>query len=146
MPLARLDHVNLCTVQLEAMQAFYANVLGLSPGPRPNFSFDGAWLYLGELATVHLVVVDRERFPETPGTARTELTLQHFAFAATDLAALLERLEAHAVPYRLGFRFDFGLCQVNLHDPDGNQLHVDFPLAEARALGLTPSALRTAEP
>jgi catechol 2,3-dioxygenase-like lactoylglutathione lyase family enzyme len=140
MPLARLDHVNLCTVQLETMQAFYANVLGLIPGPRPEFSFDGAWLYLGGLATVHLVVVDRAR---TPGP---ELTLQHFAFAATDLAALLERLDANAVPYRLGFRFDFGLCQVNLHDPDGNQLHVDFPLAEASALGLAPAAFGSTEP
>ena len=122
--------VPLRTTALSALQDFYTQVLGLQPGPRPNFSFDGAWLYCGDRATVHLVAVET-----APGTG-AHLTLQHFAFAATDLDGFLRRLTEHAVPYQLGFRLDFGLCQVKLRDPDGNQLHVDFPLDEARALGL----------
>jgi len=31
---------------------------------------------------------------------------------------------------------DFELCQINVHDPDGNHIHVDFPLADARRLGV----------
>src|SRR3546814_17296537 len=52
MPLSRLDHVNLRTAELAAMQTFYSEVLGMSLGPRPPFSFDGAWLYCGGQATV----------------------------------------------------------------------------------------------
>src|SRR5688572_1897774 len=111
MPLERLDHVNLCTTALPEMRAFYTEVLGLEPGPRPNFSFDGAWLYCGGRATVHLVGVAA---PRTPGT---QLTLQHFAFAASDLGGFLKRLERRAVPHKLGFVSDFGLCQVKLNDP-----------------------------
>src|SRR3546814_5989022 len=35
MPLSRLDHVNLRTAELAAMQTFYSEVLGMSLGPRP---------------------------------------------------------------------------------------------------------------
>jgi hypothetical protein len=36
----------------------------------------------------------------------------------------------------VGILEDFALCQVNVHDPDGNHVHIDFPLAEARTLGV----------
>jgi catechol-2,3-dioxygenase len=130
MPLERLDHVNLRTQQLEAQQRFYRDVLGLTLGARPNFSFGGAWLYCGERPVVHLVAVESASAPTS------ELTLQHFAFAATGLAELLSNLERHHVPRRVGFVRDFNLCQVHVHDPDGNHIHIDFALAEAEALGL----------
>jgi catechol 2,3-dioxygenase-like lactoylglutathione lyase family enzyme len=130
MPLERLDHVNLRTTRSAEMRHFYCEVLGLRSGPRPNFSFGGAWLYCGERPVVHLVEVDVASPPSS------ELALQHFAFAGTGLAALLASLERHGVSMRLGFLSDFGLCQVNVRDPDGNHLHIDFPLLEAKQLGL----------
>lgn len=133
MGLRRLDHVNVCTSQLEKLKLFYSEVLGLAPGPRPNFSFRGAWMYCGPQPAVHLV--ERERLEPTTG----DLRLQHFAFAAEDLAAFLGRLEQLGVAYRVGIVDDFELCQVNVTDPDGNQIHVDFPLAEAQRLGLQRS-------
>ena len=57
MPVKDLDHVNLRTANLAGMIAFYEKVLGLTLGPRPAFGFDGAWLYCGERATVHLIAV-----------------------------------------------------------------------------------------
>jgi catechol 2,3-dioxygenase-like lactoylglutathione lyase family enzyme len=112
------------------MQDFYCGVLGLRLGPRPAFSFGGAWLYCQEHPVIHLVAV------QPPRVSHGQLTLQHFAFSAIDLQAFLERLDARRIPRKLGFVADFQLCQVNLHDPDANQLHVDFPLHEAEALGL----------
>jgi hypothetical protein len=38
------------------------------------------------------------------------------------------------VPYRVGRIEDFGILQVNVEDPDGNHVHIDFPLDEAAAL------------
>lgn len=130
MGLERLDHINVCTTQLERMKAFYSDVLGMPPGPRPNFSFGGAWMYCGSHPAVHLV----ERQQLTPTTG--DLRLQHFAFAARDLEAFLARLKAQGVPYRVGIVDDFEICQINVNDPDGNHIHVDFPLAEAQRLGV----------
>jgi catechol-2,3-dioxygenase len=130
MGLERLDHINVCTTQLSRMKAFYSDVLGMPSGPRPNFSFGGAWMYCGSQPAVHLV--ERAQLEPTKG----DLRLQHFAFAAQDLAGFLERLKRLDVPYRVGILDDFALCQINVHDPDGNHIHVDFPLAEAQRLGV----------
>lgn len=130
MALLALDHVNLCTTRLDEMRRFYVEVLGLRPGPRPAFSFDGAWLYCGEDPVVHLVVVD------TPRAPADDASLKHFAFRARDLAGFLERVRAFGLTPRISALRDFRICQVNLFDPEGNRLHVDFPLEEAEALGL----------
>ena len=130
MGLERLDHINVCTTQLERMKAFYSEVLGMPSGPRPNFTFGGAWMYVGSHPCVHLV----ERQQLTPTTG--DLRLQHFAFKAQDLGGFLARLKDLGVPYRVGIVDDFEICQINVNDPDGNHIHVDFPLAEAQRLGV----------
>ena len=123
MPLAAFDHVNVRTTQLQEMTAWYEAILGLKSGPRPNFPFPGAWLYLQETAVVHLVDVDGA--PQAGG----DITLEHFAFAATDQAAFLSHLEANDVPYEVSEVADYGITQINIHDPDGNHIHVDFRAA-----------------
>ncbi|HEY4012693.1 MAG TPA: VOC family protein [Polyangiaceae bacterium] len=130
--LIAFDHVNVRTANLDGMRAFYVDVIGLRVGPRPAFSFGGAWLYCAGAPVVHLVQVDRA--PPPSG----ELSLEHFALRAEGLADFLERLRAHGVPARLGFIHDFGVCQVNVRDPDGTHIHVDFDIAEAKALDLVP--------
>jgi catechol 2,3-dioxygenase-like lactoylglutathione lyase family enzyme len=129
-----LDHVNLRTSNVEMLRVFYVDVLGLRVGPRPAFSFGGAWLYCGDTPVVHLVEVERG-LPQPS----VDLRLEHFALRARGLAELLERLSAHGVPVSLGFVREFGLCQVNVHDPDGTHVHIDFDIAEAEALALVPS-------
>jgi catechol 2,3-dioxygenase-like lactoylglutathione lyase family enzyme len=125
MAIEKLDHVNLRTADLAGMCAFYTEVLGMTAGPRPGFGFGGAWLYAGGQASVHLVEVKEQPSPEG------ELRLEHFAFAATGLADFLARLKARGEAYRIGVIRDFGIVQVNIHDPDGNHIHVDFAAAEA---------------
>jgi catechol 2,3-dioxygenase-like lactoylglutathione lyase family enzyme len=131
MALKSLDHVNVCTRRVDVLRAFYSDVLGMPAGPRPAFSFNGAWMYCGERPAVHLV----ERLDLAP--TEGDLRVQHFAFSAEGLGDFLGRLKARGVKYRIGIVEDFGTCQVNVHDPDGNHIHVDFPLAEARALGVS---------
>jgi len=128
MTIEKLDHVNLRTADLAGMCAFYREVLGMTEGPRPDFSFGGAWLYAAGQASVHLVEVKDQPAPED------ELRLEHFAFAATGLAEFLTLLRARGEAYRIGVIRDFGIVQVNIHDPDGNHIHVDFAAAEAAAV------------
>jgi catechol 2,3-dioxygenase-like lactoylglutathione lyase family enzyme len=125
----RLDHVNLRTGNLDAMVAWYGRILDMHPGPRPGFTFPGAWLYADGHPILHLVGRDA-----TPGAGPDELRLEHFAIAAEGLKDFLARLGAEGVPSRLNHIRDFGIVQVNVHDPDGNHIHIDFPAAEAEGL------------
>ena len=120
-----LDHINLRTGQLDAMVAWYGEVLGMHSGPRPDFGFPGAWVYAGDQALVHLV----EALPP-PTDPGKDLKLEHGAFRAAGLKAFLARLEARGEEYRLVRIPDFGILQVNVWDPDGNHLHIDFALSE----------------
>ncbi len=124
MTIQALDHVNLRTADIGRLEAFYVDVLGLTVGPRPAFPFGGLWLYAGRQAVVHLVQVSEQPRPTEP------LRLEHFAFSARGLSAFLARLDERKVPYRLGRLEELGLVQVNVHDPDGNRIHVDFPESE----------------
>jgi catechol 2,3-dioxygenase-like lactoylglutathione lyase family enzyme len=137
MTLTKLNHVNIRTADLARLQAFYCDVLGMAAGPRPGFSFGGAWLYSGEgegrQATVHLVEVAEQPAPEGA------LRLEHFAFAAEGLAEFLAHLKGRGVAYRIGVIRDFGIVQVNIHDPDGNHIHVDFVAAEAAGVTGEPA-------
>src|SRR3546814_20278070 len=81
------------------MEAFYVEALGMTPGPRPPFAFNGTWLYCGGQATVHLVEVPVKPAPAQP-TPAGELRLEHFAFAAAGLAEFLARLKQRGTPYR----------------------------------------------
>jgi len=122
----RLDHVNLRTGNLDGMIAWYGRILDMQPGPRPDFGFPGAWLYAGEAPIVHLVGQ-----AATPDAAPETLRIEHFAISAEGLKDLLTRLEAEGVPARLAHIRDFGIVQVNVHDPDGNHIHIDFDATEA---------------
>ncbi|MGV6848324.1 MAG: VOC family protein [Marinibacterium sp.] len=119
--LTAFDHVNVRTANLDAMVSFYADILGLVPGKRPDFTFRGAWLYLEDQALVHLVEVAEP--PQTGGTP----ALEHFAFRASDLVGFLDRLTRHGIGHSVDPVPGFPVVQVNFRDPDGNHIHVDFP-------------------
>lgn len=126
----RLDHVNLQTTQLEAMIAWYSHFMQLKQGYRPNFPFPGAWMYAGDVPVVHLVPV-----ATTPPKA-SDLALEHAAFFAKGLPAFLERLTAAGEACRVVRVPDIPLVQVNVWDPDGNHLHVDFHASEAEGIDI----------
>ena len=121
MSVTGLDHVNIRTTQLAEMVRFYEEVLGLASGPRPGFSFPGAWLYCGPQAVVHLIEVP------TPPQPSTDSGLEHFAFSGAGTREDFKaRLTAQGVEHWEGEPPGTGLTQVNFRDPDGHHIHVDF--------------------
>lgn len=120
----RLDHVTVCTRDVPRSVAFYRNIVGLEPGPRPRFSFDGAWLYANDVPVVHIV----DRDPAGDGT------IDHFAFAATGLAIYIERLRASAIAFTLQILpsgvLQSGTQQLFFRDPDGARIELDFSADE----------------
>jgi len=125
MTITRLDHVNIRTTQLKAMTAWYEDVLGLVSGKRPNFPFDGAWLYAGNVAIVHLV----DDADETAIGSEASLKLEHFAVRSSGRAQDFEaKLTKRGELFRRKDIESFDLTQYNIWDPDGNHIHVDFDL------------------
>jgi catechol 2,3-dioxygenase-like lactoylglutathione lyase family enzyme len=116
-----LDHVNIRTHQLEAMVGWYHDVLGLHEGPRPDFPFPGAWLYAGGRPLVHLIGVEIAPVAD-PDTLR----LEHFAFRSDDLDGFLTRLHGLGVTFKMSRVPGMPITQINVWDPDGNHIHVDF--------------------
>ena len=127
----RLDHVNVRTANLDGMTEWYGRMLGMTTGPRPGFSFPGAWLYAGDDAIIHLVGRDAP-----PASGQGDLHLEHFAIAATGLKELLERAEATGEKVAVRKVPNFPIVQVNMWDPDGNHIHIDFDVAEAEGMEL----------
>ena len=129
MELGRLDHVNVRTGNLDAMVGWYEQVLGMKSGKRPNFPFPGAWMYVGDQAAVHLIGVDGD-----PGVGSEGLLkLEHFAFQATGFTDMVARLEAAEQRYQVNAVPGAPIVQINIWDPDGNHIHVDFQSAEVPA-------------
>jgi catechol 2,3-dioxygenase-like lactoylglutathione lyase family enzyme len=119
MQVKKLDHVNIHTANVDKLVEWYDRVLGMKAGDRPPFPFPGAWLYCGAEPTIHLVGVEKQ--PQVSG-----MQLEHFAFSAVGLKDFLTRLEQNSVKYdaRKVPRMDG--VQINVWDPDGNHIHIDF--------------------
>ena len=126
MQIEKLDHVNLRTIQLENMINWYREVLGMRVGDRPNFPFPGAWMYANDIVMVHLIGIDG---PEGIGS-EAHLKLEHFAFSASGLHEFEDKLKAMDIEYRRVDLSAFKLVQINIWDPDGNHIHVDFAADE----------------
>lgn len=123
-----LDHVSLRTADVDRLTRWYGRILGLTPGPRPAFDFPGAWLYAGDRPVIHLIGTG-----SPPGADAGDLRIEHFALRGSGLGTFLALLEREGIAPRIT-RMPPGpvdLVLVNLTDPDGNHLHVDFPADEA---------------
>lgn len=124
MSIESLDHVNIRTANLTAMSDFYEDVLGLEKGPRPPFrGFDGTWHYCGGRAAVHLVEVKQP-------VKVTETQIEHFAFRGSELAGFLDNLRQRKIAYQVAIVPDVEVRQVNIHDPDGNHIEIQFSATE----------------
>jgi len=121
-----INHFTILTDDLPATLAFYEEHLGLKSGPRPPFTFPGAWLYAdgGNEAILH-VIAGRERRELVKGV------IDHMAFTGQGLAAAVAKLKARGLAYELRKLPAYGTWQLFFLDPNGAKVEVDFDAAEA---------------
>ncbi len=133
MPLQNLNHYLVVTDDLEATRAFYVDVLGLSVGDRPPFSFPGLWLYLGDRAVVHVAQRDESRGHMTvpPNTGVRTGAVDHIAFEGTGHAEMTARLQARGITARQRTVPDLGLRQIFVTDPNGVKIELNYPASES---------------
>lgn len=111
----RLHHVSLIVADGPRAAAFYQNVLGLAPLPRPDLGFPGLWFSLGEGQQLHLLELPN---PD-PITGRPDHggRDRHTALQVDNLSELEQRLKAANIPFT---RSRSGRAAIFCRDPDGN--------------------------
>jgi catechol 2,3-dioxygenase-like lactoylglutathione lyase family enzyme len=115
-----VDHVNISTTDLAVTKQFYADLLGLTPGPMPmGLPEDyGCWLLNSDgQAILHVVRRDVAAGPTGP--------IDHVSIRVTGKEALLARLGAMRQEYRV-YAPEIGPTLIFTHDPHGIQLELNL--------------------
>ena len=125
MTISAMNHFTILSDNLDATVEFYGDLLGLTPGPRPPFTFPGAWLYAeGANHAILHVIADR------PRTQLVKGVIDHNAFTGHGLSDTVAKLKARGIPYNLGRLPTFDTWQLFFCDPNGALVEIDFDLAE----------------
>ena len=130
MQVERIDHFTIVAqpAEIEQLKAFYCKVLGLAPGPRPDFAFPGYWLYPptgGPL--VHLAGITGRALPQG---AHATGKFDHVSFRTTGLQEFRKHLEALDIATQEAPVPGFPLHQVFFRDPVGIKVELTFDAAE----------------
>jgi catechol 2,3-dioxygenase-like lactoylglutathione lyase family enzyme len=128
MAIEGLNHFNIIApaALMAEVREFYADVVGLQEGYRPDFGFPGHWLYAGEQAVLHLM--DADAVASLSGAAGGSGTghLDHIAFTATELETTEARFADRGLEFRKTEFPDFHLVQLFLRDPVGLGVELNF--------------------
>ncbi len=119
MPATAMNHFTILTDDVAATVDFYRDLLGLVDGPRPPFSFPGAWMYSGDAPILHVV----------GGRKESELragVIDHMAFSAVGLADTVARLSARGIEYECRRLPAGDMWQLFFHDRNGARVELDF--------------------
>ena len=127
MTVSAMNHFTILTDDVDATLAFYREHLDLAPGPRPPFTFPGAWLYAeggkGTEAILHVIGgVDKARLVKG--------VIDHMAFSGRGLTDAVAKLKAKGLAYELRKLPGYGTWQLFFHDPNGAKVEIDFDPAE----------------
>jgi catechol 2,3-dioxygenase-like lactoylglutathione lyase family enzyme len=120
-----IDHINVrCSqTKLAAVRAFYRDALGLIDGDRPPFAFDGAWMYLGDQAVIHIAVYSPK---DAPRTGEISEGVDHFSFRTQGRAAARAHLESLNVSFDERIVPDRNIAQIFMRDPVGTRIELTF--------------------
>jgi glyoxylase I family protein len=127
----KLHHLNLCSKDVPAMDAFYRTVLGLEPEPSLSENRELTQGYAGKVSFVTDGQMQVHLAEKDLGVAfRTNKSLNplergHIAFRTDDIEAFKKRLEEKGVPYADYGKWAMGgWHQIFFYDPEGNVIEV----------------------
>lgn len=125
-----IDHINLCAAgkSFAALRAFYCDILGLEPGPRPPLRSAGLWLYAGDAPVVHLVELPGE--DDTAAHRIAPSALDHVALRCSNLDEALQRLRRLGISHVVNESKAARQMLVRVQDPAGLTIELVFDLRE----------------
>jgi catechol 2,3-dioxygenase-like lactoylglutathione lyase family enzyme len=147
MPLSHIEHCLVVADDMDRTRDWYCAVLGMQEGPHPDFGFPVHWLYLDGRDVVHIgqsarhagenqrIYLGRTSQDTGSGTG----AIDHIAFRATGLAAMMAHLRSRGVEFAERCASNQALYQLFLYDPNGIKIELNFDASEAE--GLAPEVI-----
>lgn len=147
MPLSHIEHFLIAADDLDATRDWYARVLGMQPGPHPDFGFPVHWMYLAGVDVVHIGPsakhageIQKQYLGRTSqATGVGTGAIDHIAFRAKGLRQMIQHLTAEGVPFNQRRANGQALFQLFFHDPNGIKIELNFDAAEAE--GIAPELM-----
>ena len=147
MALSHIEHFLVAADDIDATRDWYARVLGMTPGAHPDFGFPVHWMYVNGVDIVHIGPSAKQageiqkkylgRTSQDSGSGTG--ALDHIAFRATGLRAMLEHLKRERVPFSQRRANGQALFQLFLFDPNGIKIELNYEAAEAE--GIAPELM-----
>jgi len=122
MSVGQLDHYNVSTRKLKETVAWYVDVLGFVNGPRPQFSFPGAWLYSQGHPVLHLNDISQTDRDQRPDSG----VIDHVAFGSRGFEAMKKHLTGKGVTFRINQVPNSTRWQLFFHDPNNVEIELNF--------------------
>ncbi|MGZ5035800.1 MAG: VOC family protein [Usitatibacter sp.] len=142
MGLSHIEHFLVAADDIDATRDWYARVLGMTSGPHPDFGFPVHWMYLGDVDVVHIGPsaksagdIQKKYLGRTSQDAGAGTgAIDHIAFRATGLRAMLQHLRAQGVAFTQRRANGQALFQLFFHDPNGIKIELNYAAAEAEGV------------
>ena len=115
----RINHILVRTSDLEVINRFLVEIIGLEPGERPAFPFPGSWFYSEGMPLVHVVLEH--------SAGDTDGAVDHVALEGADYDTLITTLNMHDIHYVERDVPQSGEHQVFVFGPDGLKIEMLFP-------------------
>jgi catechol 2,3-dioxygenase-like lactoylglutathione lyase family enzyme len=142
MPISHIEHFLVAADDIDATRDWYARVLGMQPGPHPDFGFPVHWMYVNGVDVVHIgpsaksageiqkKYLGRSSQQSEAGTGAVD----HIAFRATGLRDMLQHLRAERVSFSQRRANGQALFQLFLYDPNGIKIELNYAAEEAEGI------------
>ena len=138
MPISHIEHFLIASDDIDATRDWYARVLGMSSGPHPDFGFPVHWMYIDDVDVVHIGpsakganARQKEYLGRTSQGASTGTgAIDHIAFRATGLPAMLEHLQNEGIEFTQRRANGQALIQLFFYDPNGIKVELNFAADE----------------
>jgi catechol 2,3-dioxygenase-like lactoylglutathione lyase family enzyme len=147
MRVSHIEHFLVAADDIDATRDWYARVLGMQSGPHPDFGFPVHWMYVNGVDVVHIGPSAKQageiqrRYLGRTSQQLEEGTgaIDHIAFRATGLRAMLEHLKREKVAFSQRRANGQALFQLFLYDPNGIKIELNYAAEEAE--GIAPELM-----
>jgi catechol 2,3-dioxygenase-like lactoylglutathione lyase family enzyme len=120
----KFDHVSLRAKNPAMMKDFLVHLLDLKVGFRPDFPFEGYWLYSKEKDIIHIFNEDAVFYKKdlVKENIQEESTgkniVNHIAFYSDDYEVLMNKIKSNNLDYSINYVPDSKIEQIFIKAPE----------------------------
>ena len=124
MRIVDINHVAIKTLDLDATNAFYTDVLGMKKAYRPDFDFPGSWLQMG--GTMIHVMAGHAAVDKNGKFSRGGAAVDHISIMAEGFDSFRDNFKKRGMDWREFGIPEAGIWQLFVKDPNGILIELNF--------------------